>query len=146
LSIEIIQVRPNIAFRIGENKDYIIKNGLNVVNEIEIAQGNIDIRPLFLKRGEFSIGKNINEIENVFDRNLGCNYLVDKILLNDEETEVSNKMDWNNFSLLSGENKVDILTHNGNKIESIIKSTESPYVTVIRGAKYFNTGYFYEDY
>jgi len=157
LRINVFPVIPNIAYRIGDKNDFLIKRGkrddLPTSNSIEIGVDEIEIKPVFLRRREYTNNElklsdrdaEIENIQNVFDRNK--DYLVKELKLNREAIVNEKLMDWTNFSINPGTNTIEITTVSGSTIEAKINSNNTaPIVTVRRHVSNQETGYYIEDH
>jgi len=150
-SIELVEVKPNIAFKSGDGYDYILKIGGSdgELTKLTTSYESIELLPVFLKPSEYTQGINANDIEDLFERNTYCNYLIDKIKVNNELTDERALMpietDWTKYDIESEGLTYEIIS-NKSGYKATIESNASPFVTVIRDNKNEDMGYYIEDY
>ncbi|MGQ1948769.1 hypothetical protein ACT3CD_16885 [Geofilum sp. OHC36d9] len=150
-SIELVEVKPNIAFKSGDGYDYILKIGGadGELTKLITSYESIELLPVFLKSSEYTQGVNANDIEDLFERNTYCNYLIDTIKVNNELTDervlIPIETDWTKYDIESEGLTFEVISNkSGNK--ATIQSNTSPFVTVIRDNKNEDMGYYIEDY
>ncbi len=142
--IQLVRVNPNIAFKLNNFEDYIIKEDKygTLINEINLYSTSVSIKPIFLTKQEEN--SEIEDLSDIYLRNDYCKYLIDKIKFNNEDKTIT--MEWESYPLNSSASNYIIET-GGIKAEGIINTiSDPPYVTVERSKNNFETNYYIEDF
>ncbi|MFT3738442.1 MAG: hypothetical protein QM786_06765 [Breznakibacter sp.] len=149
--IELVEVRPNIAFKSGDGYDYILKTGGldGEMTRLITSKDSIELLPVFLTPSEYNLGTKAGEISNLFRRNTYCNYLIDTIKVNNEtileKGSTPLKTDWTKYAIRPEGLTFEVVSEKSG-YKATIQSSASPFVTVIRNNKNKDMGYYIEDH